>query len=362
MLKFNFLAWSFTLAVFFSLTACIDEPSATGEGTGQVDSTLQESQGGEVNVYTHRHYDTDKKLFEQFQLHAGVKVNVVKAKADELINRLEQEGDMTKADILITVDAGRLYRAKEKGLLQQAVSEKLSKQVSEQYRDEDQQWYGLTRRARVVVYAPDRVNANDIKTYKDLADPKWKGRLLVRSSENIYNQSLMAAYIAHYGKEEAVKWAKGIVNNMARTPSGNDRDQVKAIAAGKGDIAIVNTYYIGKLLNSDNPAEQEAGQAVEVLFPTFGENGGTHINVSGAGITKHAPNKDNAKLLLEFLTSPASQRLFAGANFEYPVHPEMEPNDLLKSWGDLKADTVSLNRLGALNQEAIEVFDEAGWQ
>lgn len=362
MLKFNFLAWSFTLAVLFSLTACIDDPAASENEGETVDTTLQESQGGEVNVYTHRHYDTDKELFEQFELHAGVKVNVVKAKADELINRLEQEGDMTKADVLITVDAGRLYRAKAKGLLQQVVSEKLNKQVPAEYRDSDQEWYGLTRRARIVVYAPDRVNANEIKTYKDLADPKWKGRLLVRSSENIYNQSLMAAYIAHYGKEEAIEWAKGIVNNMARTPSGNDRDQVKAIASGKGDIAIVNTYYIGKLLNSDDPAEQEAGQAVAVLFPTFGEEGGTHINVSGAGITKHAPNKENARLLLEFLTSPASQRMFAGSNFEYPVHPGVDPTELLKSWGDLKADTVSLNRLGELNKEAIEVFDAAGWQ
>lgn len=361
MFKLHWMHSLLSLLLIVSLAACTNDANNSEETAAGTDSTAAEG-SKVVNLYTHRHYDTDKELFKQFEAETGIKVNVVKAKADELINRLEQEGEMTEADVLITVDAGRLQRAKAKGLLQKVSSEQLEKQVPAAYRDTDLQWYGLTRRARVVVAAPDRVNTETIKTYQDLADSKWKGRLLVRSSENIYNQSLMAAYIEHYGAEEATQWAKGIVANMARRPSGNDRDQVKAIAAGKGDLAIVNTYYIGKLLSSDNPAEQEAGQAVEVLFPTFGEEGGTHINVSGAGVTKHAPNKENAIRLLEFLTNVAAQEVFAGSNYEYPVNPNVAAVDLLESWGALNPDELSLNRLGELNAEAIKVFDAAGWQ
>ncbi|SHK41391.1 Fe(3+) ABC transporter substrate-binding protein [Tepidibacter formicigenes] len=314
-----------------------------------------------VNLYTSRHYDADKELYELFTKETGIKVNVVEGKSDELIERLAREGEDTESDILIVADAGRLHRAKEQNLLQSVESETLENNIPENLRDKDNQWYGLTVRGRVLVYSKDRVNPSDLSTYEDLTNPKWKGKILVRSSSNIYNQSLLASFIEINGEEEAKKWAKGLVENMAREPKGNDRDQAKAVVAGEGDIAIMNTYYIGKLLNSSDPEEVKVGKQVGVFFPNQ-DTTGTHINVSGAGVTKYAKNKENAIKFIEFLSSEKAQKLFAQANYEYPVNKNVEPSDLLKSWGEFKTQNISLNKLGENNKRAVEIFNEVGWK
>ncbi|WP_417326245.1 Fe(3+) ABC transporter substrate-binding protein [Halarcobacter sp.] len=315
----------------------------------------------EVNVYSHRHYDTDKQLFKMFEEKTGIKVNVVKAKASALIKRIESEGKNSPADVLITVDAGRLYQATEKDLLQSIDSDYLTKNIPAQLRDKDNKWFALTKRSRVAVYKLGTGIEKELKTYEDLADPKFKGKIMVRSSNNIYNQSLMAAMIAHHGEEKALEWAKGVVANMAKKPKGNDRYQVKAVANGIGEIAIANTYYIGKMVDNKEVAQAEAVKKVKILFPKF-ENGGTHINVSGAGVAKYAPNKENAIKFVEFLASPDAQELFAKGNFEYPVLKGVKASKLVSSWGTFEDDTISINTLGENNAKAVKIFDQAGWR
>ncbi|OSY89129.1 iron deficiency-induced protein A [Tenacibaculum holothuriorum] len=321
----------------------------------------EEKKQEEVNVYTHRHYKADQELFAQFEKETGIKVNVVNAKADELMQKMTVEGEQSPADVLITVDAGRLVRAKNKGLLQGVKSEFLDKTIPSHLKDVDNNWFALTKRARVIVYNPEKVTPEELTTYEALIDDKWKKKILIRSSGNIYNQSLLASLIANLGEEKATEWAKGMVANMARSPKGNDRDQVKAVVAGEGDVAVVNTYYIGKLLNSKNPEEVKAGEGVKIFFPNQ-EGRGTHINVSGAGIAKYAPNKENAIKFVEFLASKKAQEVFAKANYEYPVNEEVAPSELLKSWGGFKEDTLSLTKLGENNKKAVLVFDNAEWK
>lgn len=315
----------------------------------------------EVNVYSHRHYDTDKKLFKMFEKQTGIKVNVVKAKASALIKRMSSEGANSPADVLITVDAGRLFQAKQKDLLQSVESDYLTKNIPARLRDKDNKWFALTKRSRVAVYATASDVGKQLSTYEDLANPKFKGQIVVRSSNNIYNQSLMAAMIAHNGEEAALTWAKGVVANMARDPKGNDRAQVKAIANGLGSVAIANTYYIGKMVNNKDASQREAVKKVKVFFPTF-KNGGTHINVSGAGVAKYAPNKANAIKFIEFMASKDAQKLFAEGNYEYPVLAGVKSSELVSSWGTFKDDTISINTLGENNKKAVKIFDLAGWK
>lgn len=314
-----------------------------------------------VNVYSHRHYEADQELFRYFTEMTGIQVNVQTASADELITRLETEGESTIVDVLITVDAGRLHRAKERGLLQSVSTATLDANVPSHLRDPDGFWYGLTQRGRVIVYATDRVDPSELSSYEDLADPRWRGRVLVRSSENIYNQSLLASIIASSGEEAAERWAEGIVANMARAPQGGDTDQIKDVAAGVGDVAIVNTYYLGRLLNADEAADRNLADKVGVFFPNQASRG-THVNVSGAGVTAYSPNRENAIRLLEFLTDAKAQSVFAEANFEYPVKPGVEWAATLAGWGEFVADTLNLSTLGALNARAVMVFDRAGWR
>jgi len=315
----------------------------------------------EVNVYSHRHYDTDKKLFKMFEEKTGIKVNVVKAKASALIKRMESEGAKSPADVLITVDAGRLFQAKQKDLLQSINSNYLTTNIPSTYRDKDNKWFALTKRARVAVYRIGSGMESKLSTYEDLADPKFKGQIMVRSSNNIYNQSLMAAMIAHNGEEFAKKWAEGVVANMAKKPKGNDRYQVKAVANGIGSVAIANTYYIGKMVNNKDESQRESVKKVKIFFPKF-KNGGTHINVSGAGVAKYAPNKENAVKFIEFMASKDAQELFAKGNYEYPVLAGVKSSDLVSSWGQFKDDTISINTLGENNKAAVKIFDQAGWK
>lgn len=314
-----------------------------------------------VNVYTHRHYEADQQLFDKFTEQTGIKVNVVSASADELIQKLELEGANSPADVLITVDAGRLHRAESKGLFQSVGSETLNSNIPAKFRDPEGFWFGLTYRARIFAYSTERVKPEELSTYEALTEPQWKGRILTRSSENIYNQSLMASVIAQHGKEGAEQWAAGLLANMAREPKGSDRDQIKAVAAGEGDVAIVNTYYIGIMLNDENEEERKAAEKIAIFFPNQNDRG-THINISGAGVTKHAPNKDNAIKLIEFLSATEAQGMLANINFEYPVNPNVELSDLLKQWGTFKADEVNLSVLGDNNSDAVVIFDKVGWK
>ncbi len=314
-----------------------------------------------VNVYTHRHYEADNELYKEFTDETGIKVNVINANADELIQRLESEGPNSPADILITVDGGRLNRAMDKGLLQPVQSEILNRNIPAQFREPSGNWYGMTYRARIIVHSKDRIPAGQIFNYEDLAVPKWKGKILVRSSEHVYNQSLTASIILADGEEKAAAWAKGLVANFARSPKGNDRDQVKAIASGEGDIAIVNSYYIGLMLHSENEEEKKAAESITLVFPNQ-ENRGTHINISAAGVTRHAPNKENAVRFLEFLSGAKAQEVFAGTNYEYPANPAIPLPELLQSWGRFKKDTASVSLIGRSNEKAVLLMEAAGWK
>jgi len=323
-------------------------------------ATLSFAGTQEVNIYSHRHYDTDKQLYKMFEKQTGIKVNVVKAKANELIKRLEIEGKNSPADILITSDAARLHLAHTKNLLQSINSEYLNKTVPQNLKQQDGYWYALTKRARIIVYNKDKVNPSSLSTYEALTNENMKGKVLIRKASNIYNQSLLASIIANKGEQEATKWAKGVVKNLARTPKGSDRDQMKAVAAGVGDVAVVNTYYLGMLLNSSKKREVMVGKKMGIFFPNQNTTG-AHINISGAGVVKYSKNKKNAIKLLEFLVSPKAQDLFAKTNFEYPINKDVEPSALLKSWGSFKEDDLSLELLGKNNEKAVKIFNIVGW-
>ncbi len=314
-----------------------------------------------VNIYTHRHYAADQELFARFTELTGIKVNVVNASADELIQKLELEGANSPADILITVDAGRLHRAEEKGLFQPFESEIIERNIPAKFRDPENYWTGLTYRARIIAYSKDRVNPQDLSTYEDLASDKWKGKILTRSSGNIYNQSLLASIIAADGPEAAEEWAAAVLANMARDPKGSDRDQVKAVAAGEGDLAIVNTYYIGLMLNDENPEENKAAEQIAIFFPNQDDRG-THINISGVGITRYAPNKENAIKLIEYLSEEEAQSTLANLNYEFPINDNVAKVPLHEAWGEFKTDDINLSVLGENNKEAVEIFDRVGWK
>ncbi len=314
----------------------------------------------EVTLYTYRHYEADTKLYEKFTSDTGIKVNIVKSKADALLERLKSEGQDCPADLLITSDAARLVKAKDLNLLQQATSSTLEANVPDHLRDSHNQWFGITVRARVIAYNKSKVKAGEIKTYDDLTDPKWKGRIVARSSSNIYNQSLLASMIANKGNKSALLWALETRKNMARKPQGSDRDQLRAVAAGVADAAIVNTYYVGLLANSENPEDQDVANKIDICFPNQ-ETTGTHINISGAGLCKYAPNKEGAIKLLEFLTSAEAQSTYPITTSEFPLTMKSD-SSLLMSWGEFKADQLSLAQLGEYNAAAAKLFNAAQWE
>ncbi|MDQ7046055.1 MAG: Fe(3+) ABC transporter substrate-binding protein [Sulfurimonas sp.] len=314
----------------------------------------------EVNIYTHRHYPSDKILFKKFTKETGIKVNVVQANSDQIMKRLEEEGKYTPADLLLTVDVGRLYYAKEKGLFQSIHSKFLEEVIPSHLRDKEGYWFGVTKRARVLVYNVDEPIA--LSTYEALASEKYKDAILTQTSSNIYNQSLLASIISHKGEKEAKAWAKNVTDNFARKPTGGDRDQMRALAAGIAKVAIVNTYYVGQLLHSKNFSDKAVAQMIAIFFPNQGGNErGTHINISGIGVTKYAKNKENAIKFIEFLCSPEAQEIFTSVNFEYPVNKNVAPSKLLQSWGSFKEDNIELYKLGENNAKAVKIFNEVGW-
>lgn len=349
------------LMIAVLLAGCSSGQSQEAGKEEPVAGEAQKQKEQVVNVYTARHYEVDEQLYRQFTEQTGIKVNVVKGEAEELIERLKREGESTQADLFITVDGGVLNYAKQSGVLQPVESEAVNQNVPEKFRDPDNAWIGLSTRARVIVYAKDRVQPEQLSTYEDLASEQWKGKVLVRSSTSMYNQSLLASLIELNGEEQAEKWAKGIVNNMARSPEGGDRDQAKAIAAGIGDIGIMNTYYIGLMLNSKDSEEVKVAESLGVFFPNQ-DTTGTHVNISGAGLVKHSKNKENAVKLIEFLTGAEAQSVFADVNFEFPVNPEADQPELLKSWGDFKAQQIGFDKLAEHNKKAVQIFNKVGWK
>ena len=317
----------------------------------------------EINIYSQRHYDSDKMQYKKFEEKTGIKVNVTKAGADELIQRLKNEGDNSQADLFITVDVGKLWQASDMGLFQKFNDQKVFDNIDPQFLDKNGFWVPVTYRSRVVVYSNERVKKEDLSTYEDLANEKWRGRLLVRSSSNAYNQALMSSLVANLGPEAVTSWSEAVVKNFARDPKGSDRDQVKAIAAGQGDIAIVNSYYIGLLLASEKEEEINAGKAVSVFFPNQGDGErGAHINVSGIALAKNAPNKKNAIELIKYLTSVEGQETYVNNSYEYSVNPNVKADEIVQSWGEFKRDPVDLNMLGVKRDEAIRIFDKTGWK
>ena len=316
---------------------------------------------GEVNLYSARKENLIQPLLERFTGQTGIEVNLVTGKADALLQRLKSEGRNSPADLLLTTDAGRLHRAKEAGVLAPVDAEVLRKRIPGRYRDPEGHWFGLSVRARPIVYVKDRVTPDELSTYEALADPKWQGRICIRSSSNIYNQSLVASMIAHRGVEATEAWARDFVANFARPPIGGDRDQVMAAAAGLCDVAVVNTYYLGVMLNQGDADQRRAAEQVAIFWPN--QNGrGTHVNVSGIGMTAAAGNRDNAVRLMAFLASDDAQAWYAQVNHEYPVRDSVPVSDTLEAWGGFKADDLDLYLLGKYNAEAVRLMDRAGWK
>ncbi len=313
-----------------------------------------------LNLYTSRHYQTDEALYDNFTLQTGIKVNRIEAGEDPLIERMKQEGNKSPADVLVTVDAGRLWRAEQAGLLQPVKSPILDARIPAELRHPDGLWYAFSVRARPVYYAKGRIDPKTIQNYEDLADPRLKGRICVRSGAAMYNLSLMSSMIAANGPEKAEGWAKGVVANMAREPKGGDTDQLKAVAAGECDVAIANTYYYVRLLKG-TPDEKAAGEKIGVVFPNQG-NRGTHVNISGAGVAKYAPHREAAVKFLEYLASDAAQAYFANGNNEYPVAGKVRDNRELAALGDFRKDSLNVSLLGRNQALAQQIYDRAGWR
>ena len=314
----------------------------------------------ELNVYSARKEAYIKPLLDQFSKQHNIPVNLITSKADALIQRLDNEGKHSPADVLITTDAGRLFRAKDADLLQPITDDSIMQLAPEQYRDPEGYWLGLSLRVRVIVFNPEHVELSELSSYENLTDPKWKKRICVRSSNNIYNQSLVASLIAHHGIEATQAWADDFVTNFARKPQGGDRDQIKAVAAGQCDIAIINSYYLGKMLIGSEE-EKAAANKVKLFWPNQ-KGRGAHVNISGIGITKHARNPQLAKKLIEFLFTEKAQAWYGDVNLEYSVIEDVSSNDILKNWGTFKPDNLNLSNLGELNATAVQVMDKAKWR
>ncbi len=319
------------------------------------------SAADEVNVYSSRKEELIKPILDRFSEETGTQVNLVTGTPEALLERLKREGINSPADVLITVDAGNLHRAKAAGMTQPIESEVLTQVIPENYRDPEGEWVGLTMRARPILYVKGKVDPASLSTYEALADPELEGRICIRSSDNVYNQSLVASIIAANGVAATEEWAKGLVTNMARPPKGGDRDQIKAAAAGECDLAIANTYYLAGMLTGGSAAERTAAEVIGVFWPNQ-DGRGAHVNVSGAAVTAAAKHPEAAIELIEFLANPDSQAWYAEANGEYPVREDVPPSATLAAWGDFKADNLNLARLGELNAEAVKLMDRAGWR
>lgn len=315
----------------------------------------------EVNIYSARHYDSDEILYQAFTDETGIKVNVLEGDSDQLMERMQREGIASPADVMLTVDAGRLWRAEQDELFQAVDSAELNERIPESMRHPEGKWFGFSQRARVIFYNRDNFDPSQLDSYEDLADPQFEGQVCIRSSNNIYNQSLLASMIEHHGEEGAEEWAQGVVNNMARSPEGGDTDQVLGVASGECGLAVANHYYYVRLLHSDAESDREAARKVGVIFPNQNDRG-THINVGGAGLVANAQNPENGIRFLEFMASDEAQEIIADRNYEFPVVANVKKNPVLESWGNFKKDDTNINTLGENNPEAIRIFDRVGWR
>jgi iron(III) transport system substrate-binding protein len=314
-----------------------------------------------VNLYSSRHYDTDQSLYDSFTAATGIKVNLIEAEADPLIERIKSEGANSPADVLMTVDIGRLWRAEAEGLFQPTSSTTLNQAIPANLRHPEGLWYGFSKRARVIMYDKSKVNPTELSTYEALVDPKWQGQILTRSSTNIYNISLVSSMLAAHGAQETEAWVRGLVANFARPPEGNDTAQIQACAAGVGSLALANTYYLIRMAKSDDPADKAVTEKVTIFFPNQRDRG-THVNISGAGVLKTSPNKEAAIRFLEHLASPESQAIFAQGNNEYPVVQGVTLDPILASYGSFKEDTINAAEIGRNSAEALRIMDRAGWK
>lgn len=314
----------------------------------------------ELNIYSARHYDSDQVIYDQFEKETGIKINLVEGKGDKLLARLLAEGKNSPADIFITVDAGNLRQAEQQGIFQATSSTVLEERIPENLRHPEGKWFGLSKRYRLIYYRKGTSGIENLKTYEDLADPVYKGRIIARSSGNIYNQSLLASMIAHHGEEKALAWTAGVVDNFARKPQGNDTAQLKAIASGEADIAIANSYYYGRLLLSDDPEMKALADSIGVILPNQ-EDRGMHVNISGAGILQNAPHQENALKFLEFMTSDFAQKQYATGNAEMPAVAGVKADERLSVFSG-KEDSLPVYKLGEYNPQAVMLFDRAGWR
>ena len=315
-----------------------------------------------LNLYSSRHYQTDEALYSEFTRQTGIRINRIEAPEDALIERLRNEGAASPADVLVTVDAGRLWRAEQLGLFQPVKSAVLESRVPEHLRHPDGLWFGFSTRARVIVYNKDAVKAGEIRSYEDLADPKWKGKVCMRSSSNMYNLSLAASLVSHDGEQKTEQWARGVVANFARDPKGGDTDQIKAVAAGECALTLSNTYYYARLVKSTKPDEREVAAKTGVIWPNQ-DGHGTHVNISGAGVLRNAPHRDEAIKFLEYLAGNDAQRYFADGNNEYPaVKGAAVDNPALAALGAFKADALNVAALGRNQPVAQKLYDRAGWK
>lgn len=327
----------------------------------QTETKTDGAEAGVVNVYTARHYDVDLQLYERFTAETGIRVNRIEGNADQLIARMQAEGEASPADVVIMSDAGALWRVQNAGLFQAVDSDTLSAAIPANLRDPEGRWFGFTRRARVVAYDPAKVRPEEVDTYEEIASPRFRGRLCVRSADNAYNLSLVGALIEAWGPEKTAEWARGVAANMARPPEGGDRDQIRAVGAGVCEIALTNTYYYVLLGQGEDAADRDLVARLKLAFPSLDEQG-THVNVSGGGVAAGAPNRDNAVRLIEFLASPEAQTLVAGANGEYPASPSVPAPSPVDAIADFTAHPMSVAAYGPRTAQALEIMTAAGWR
>ncbi len=327
---------------------------AAGEGDKSADAVPIT---GEINIYSSRHYDTDLALYEDFTRTTGIKVNRIEAEADALIERIQAEGEFSPADLLITTDAGRLWRAEEAGILAPVESRVLAERIPAALRDPENRWFALTTRARIIIYNKAKGAPQGLATYADLAKPEFKGRICMRSSSSVYNIALLASMIAHEGEAKAAAWAKGVVANFARPPQGNDMSNIEAVAAGACDISLVNTYYLARF---DTPEKRKVLGSIGIIFPNQATTG-THVNMSGAGVVKTAPNRANALKFLEYLASDSAQKYLANGNNEYPAARGVAPTSAVEALGPFKADALPAAEIGRNEARAALLYNAARW-
>lgn len=346
-----------TRRVFLGASAAMSAV-ALSELVGMESTSAQTKQ---INLYSSRHYNTDQRLYTDFEKQTGIKVNLVEGKGPDLLERIKSEGRNSQADIFLTADAGLLWQAQQAGIFTPVNSSVLRSKIPSYFRDPQNNWFGFSKRIRVIMYNKSKVKPSELSTYEDLVNPKWRKRLLTRSSSNIYTQSLVSWLIAINGQEKTEQWCRGIVANMARPPQGGDRDQIEAVAAGIGDIAIANTYYLAGYGSSSDPQKRAIFDQVGVFFPNQ-KGRGAHVNISGGGVLKNAPNKAGAIKFLEYLVSPKAQEYFADGNNEYPVVEGVEINGILRSFGSFKSDVTNVARYGPNLANAVKIMDRVGWK